>query len=338
MKGHLEKRYEALKHNPNFEKLNVEFLIFTLAENIEYIVLVLTALALIGLADFNLNPIHFPHLSLGAEWSYIKSVSFNPFMIYGHFVWVFFLITKGFALGFFETVKTTSYTALVVVFLIVNIWLAYSKLKYGYSERASKKHNMFLDMLKKYLFTSELLERSLWMLFFIDLMVLITTPSRDEIYALLILYGLILSVKLVPGISHAIIELSKQIEKTFISNHYVQMGVAIVDIALVYFDSTSLFTLLVMVVTYNLVAQMVFKALKGAKPALKVMHYVFNIGIFIFFGSMIAIYLISYAVVLVVQSPLIAYYYYKKKKFIPVWMMEAVNGAIIAALLFKIFI
>jgi len=62
------------------------------------------------------------------------------------------------------------------------------------------------------------------------------------------------------------------------------------------------------------------------------------IGIFIFFGSLVLIYFISYAVVLLVQSPLIAYYYYKENKFLPAWIMEIVNGAIIAALLFKIFI
>ncbi len=334
----IEKRYESLKFNPNFEKLNVEFLIITLAENIEYIILLLTAFGLLGLVDFNLNPSHFPNLSLMGEWAHMGDLGYNPITIYGHFIWVFFLITKGFALGFLNAVKTTSYTALVAVFLMVNIWLAYSKLRYGYSISSSKRHNIFLDMLKKYLFSSSVLERSLWMLFFIDLMMFLTTPSREEIYFLLALYGLILSVKLVPGVSRVIIALSKQLEKTFLSNHYVQIGVAIADIALVYFDSTSLFTLLAMVLTYNAVSQLVFRALEGAKPALKVMHYVFNIGIFIFFGSLVAIYFISYAVVIIAQSPLIAYYYYKKKEFLPVWMMEAVNGAIIAALLFKIFI
>ncbi len=337
MKRHLEKRYEALKYNRNFEKLNVEFLIVTLAENIEYIILVLTALGLLGLASFDLDPNHFPRLGLEQQWAYMKSVSYNPFIIYAHFIWVFFLITKGFALGFFNTIKSASYTALATAFLIVNIWLAYSKLRYGYSSSTAKRHNVFLDMLKKYLYTSTLIERSLWTLFFIDLMVFLTSPSRTEIYFLLGLYALILSVKLVPGLSRAIISLSRKLEKTFIRDRYVQIGVALVDIVLVYFDSTSLFTLLAMVITYNLVAQLVFKFLKGAKPALKVAYYAFNLGIFIFFGSLIAVYLISYAVVLVAQSPLIAAYYYKKKRMLPTWAMEVVNGAFIVVFIHMIF-
>lgn len=333
----LEKRYEALKRNPNFEKLNVEFLIVTLAENIEYIILILTALALFGLVNFDLDPSMFPGLSLKGEWAYLQSVNYNPFSIYYHFLWIFVNITYGFALGFFNTVKTKSYTALAVVFLIVNIWLAYSKLKYGYDKSSSKKHNVFLHMMKNYLYSSTLIERSLWTLFFIDLMVFLTSPSKGEIYFLLALYVLILSVKLVPWISRLIISVSKKLQKTFVGDRRVQFGVAIIDIILVYFDSSSVFTLLALVLTYNLVADLVFRALKGAKPALKVMYYVFNLGIFIFFGSLIIIYLISYAVVLVVQSPLIAVYYYKKRKMLPAWMMEIVNGCFIAVFLYKIF-
>lgn len=63
----IEKRYHALRYNPNFEKLNVEFLIITLAEKIEYILLVLTALFLLNLGGFNLNPVHFPDLSISGE-------------------------------------------------------------------------------------------------------------------------------------------------------------------------------------------------------------------------------------------------------------------------------
>lgn len=333
----LEKRYEALKHNPNFEKLNVEFLIITLAENIEYIILVLTALGLLNLIDFNLNPSHFPRLSFGGEISHMKALGYNPITIYGHFLYVFFLVTKGFAIGFFDTVKTTSAYALIVVFLIVNIWLAYSKLKYGYDQRSSKGHNVFIDMMKNYLFSSTLIERSLWMFFFIDMMVFLTTPSKDEVYFLLVLYALILSIKLVPWLSRMIIGLSKGIEKTFLGNERVQIGVAIVDIILVYFDSTSLFTLLAMVLTYNAVAQLTFRAFRSAKPVLKVFYYIFNAGILIFFISIAAIYYISYAVVLIVQSPLIGIYYYYKRKFVPVWIMEAVNCVILAVLLYKIF-
>ncbi|MCX8147486.1 MAG: hypothetical protein N3D84_03395, partial [Candidatus Woesearchaeota archaeon] len=82
-----------------------------------------------------------------------------------------------------------SYSALIVAFLIVNIWLAYSKLKYGYDKVSSRRHNVFIDMLKRYLFSSNLIERSLWMLFFIDLMVFLTSPSKSEIIFLLVLYG-----------------------------------------------------------------------------------------------------------------------------------------------------
>lgn len=333
----IEKKYNSLKHNPNFEKLNVEFLIITLAENIEYILLIVAALGLLNLVDFNLNPSHFPRLSIDSELGHMKLLGYNPITIYGHFIWVFFLITKGFAIGFFNTVKSESTYALLTAFLIVNIWLAYSKLKYGYDGASSKKHNVFFDMLKNYLFSSKLIERSLWTLFFIDLMVFLTQPSRDEIYFLLAIYGLILSVKFVPWLSRIIIAVSKDFNKTLLRNERIQVAVAVIDIILVYFDSTSLFTLLALVITYNAVAQLLFRILKGAKPALKVMYYIFNIGMFIFFGSLVAIYLISYAVVLIAQSPLIALYYYQKKRFLPVWIMELVNGCFIIFFMYKIF-
>jgi hypothetical protein len=334
----IEKRYNSLKFNKNFEKLNVEFLIITLAEKIEYILLILGLLAVLHFTTFNLNPAHFPHLSISGELAHIKDLGYNPITIYGHFIWIFFLVTKGFALGFFNTVKSESSYAIITALTIVNIWLAYSKMKYGYDNSSSKNHNVFLDMMKNYLFSSTLIERSLWTLFFIDLMTFLTQPSRNSIYFLLILYGLILSVKLIPGISRVIISVSNRLERTLITNEYVQIGVAVVDIALVYFDSTSIFTLMMIVITYNAVAQLVFKALKGAKPALKVMHYLFNLGTFIFFASIAAIYLISYAVVLIIQSPIIAIYYYKKKAFLPAWIMEVVNGGIIAVLFYKIII
>ncbi|MCX8147485.1 MAG: hypothetical protein N3D84_03390, partial [Candidatus Woesearchaeota archaeon] len=149
---------------------------------------------------------------------------------------------------------------------------------------------------------------------------------------------LILSVKLVPGISRMVISLSKSFEKTLMSNEYVQIGVAIADVVLVYFDSKSLFTLLLLVITYNAVAQLIFRILKDLKTALKFAYYIFNIGIFIFFGSLVLIYFISYAVVLIAQSPLIAAYYYKKKKFLPIWAIEAVNCIFVLFFLYKIFI
>jgi hypothetical protein len=332
----LKKRYDALKYNRNFEKLNVEFLIITLAEKIEYILLVLTAMAVLHITTFNLNPAHFPDLSISGELAKIHALGYNPITIYGHFIWVFFLVTKGFALGFLNTVRSESSYAIITALIIVNIWLAYSKMKYGYDNSSSKRHNVFLDMIKDYLFSSTLIERSLWTLFFIDLMTFLTQPSRNEIYFMIILYGLILSVKLIPAISRMIIDLSNRVEHTFLANEYVQIGVAVVDVILVYFDSTSIFTLLLIVITYNAVAQLVFKALKGAKAALRVTNYLFNIGTFIFFGSLVAIYLISYAVVLIIQSPLIALYYYKNKRFLPAWMMEVVNGGIIAVLLYRI--
>ena len=338
------KKYHSLKHNRNFEKLTVEYLLVSLAKNIDYIFLVLVLLGLFNFVDFNIRTHNFPHLSIAAEIVKIKALGYNPFTIYGHFIWTFFEVTWGFAAGFVDTIRADLKTGLIVPLLIVNCWLAYSKMRYGYDSRSSEKHNAFIDILKNYLFSSTLLERSLWMMFFVDIILLLTRPGKNEILALIVLYGLIISVKLVPWVARLIISLSERLEKTIMYKRWLLLAIGIIDAVLIYFDSTELFTLFLMIILYNLVASLVFTALNEAKRLRKYVYYMFNLGILIFFASIILIYSISFIVVIVMQLPIIVYFYWKNKwradrltKVVPIWVIEGVNMIVLAVLLVRYF-
>jgi len=316
----------------------------SLAKNIDYIFLALMLLSLLNVVNFNIRTHDFPSLTLTSELAKVKALGYNPFTIYGHFIWTFFEVTKGFAEGFVSTIRANLETGLIVPLLLVNCWLAYSKLRYGYDQYSSEKHNAFLDILKNYLFRSTLLERSLWMMFFVDIILLLTRPGKNEIIALIALYLLILSVKLVPWIARSAIFLSEKFEKTFLYNRWLLVLIALADGVLIYFDSLSLFTLFIMILLYNSIASLVFAALHEARNLRRYAYYAFNIGIFIFFGSIILIYFISFAVVILMQLPIILYFYWKNKwrvqrltKVVPVYIMESVNVAVLAALLWLYF-
>jgi len=331
------KRYHSLKHNKNFEKLTVEYLILTLAKNIDYLFLILATLALLNIINFNITTSHFPYLSLSSEWTKIRALDYNPVLIYGHYLWTFILITKGFATGFIDTLKNNLEPALLASILIVNTWLAYTHMKYGYDQRSSDRHNAFFALVKNYLFSSSMLERSLATMFFIDLMIILTTPLKPEIMFLLAVYLLVLSVKFVPWLTRIIIFFSEKVDETAVYNEWVLRGIGLLNAILIYYDSQSLFTLFVMILIYNAIAGAVLHLSKNFKNVRKAAVYAFSFGIILFFMSIAAIYWIALAAIMIVQLPLIAYYYWKHKRFLPSWMIEAVNLVMLVILMMRVF-
>ncbi|MBW3000136.1 hypothetical protein KY339_05685, partial [Candidatus Woesearchaeota archaeon] len=323
------KRYKALRNKKNFEKLSVEFLIFALAKNMQYIFLVYESLNLLGIVDFRVGLANLPRLSLASEWAKVAAHHYNPLWIYYRFLQVFLDVALDLARNFVNTIMNHPIEALIISIIIVNIWLLYSKLSFGYSKRDSKRHNIFKTTLKKTLFTSTLLERSLWMIFLIDIAVFITTPKAGHIIFLLAIYLLILSIKATPLFCNMVVNLTERFEKSFFRNEKVLMAVTFIDIALIYLDSKYLFTLFMVILLYCGIAQLVFKALKDYKKVLKWAYYALNLGILIFFFGILSIYFISFAVVNLMLLPVLAYYLIKKRKMIPVKLMELLNTVIL---------
>ena len=308
-------------------EVTLEFLVETIAKNLQYIFLVLQSLNLLKIINFNLNPSHFPGLSIQSEIGKIVGYTYNPIFIYGHYLYVFFLVAKGFALGFFETIKNNWIPALVACLLIVNIWFLYSRVSY-------KKTDVLSKLAKSTWATSDILERGLWAMFFIDIMSFITTPDKIDILFLIIIYALMISIRYIPLLSEFLIIITEKLEKTILYNKKLLLAVTVIDIALVYFDTQSMFTLFLIILLYNLIAYLVLKLLKNAGEIREYAFYLFNFGILIFFFSIIAIYWIAFAAVLLIQSPIIGFYYYKYKKFISRNIMEIINGVILAVLLY----
>ena len=320
----------------DYDKVTVEFLLTTIAKNIQYIILVLEALALIGIISFSLNPQHFPSLSLSWEWNKIVSYTYNPFFIYAHYLYVFFSIAKGFALSFFNTLKFNPFPASIMAILIVNLWLTYSRLRYG--ENSSGTGISFTKkMLKSVFASSNFIENSLWMIFFVDFIVLITTPTKLHVLFMLIAYALIFSVKIVPDFTKLFVNTSHELEKTLLYNKWVVLGVIILDVVLIYFNSRSLFTLFIMMIVYNMVAMVVLRVLKEYKKLHDWAFYIFNAGLLLFFFSFLIIYLISFIAVTVIQLPVLLYFYLREKRFIPTKIMEYINVGILVVMLVIFF-
>jgi len=326
-------RYSLLKSDRNFQKLNVEFLLITLAQNMQYIFLVLQLLSIFNVINFNLNPDHFPNLTISGEINKIKSYSFNPISIYGHFLYVFYEAMKSVTLTFIGHIKQNIFSAGIIAILIVNIWLLYSGMSYGHDTRTSRKRNIVFELMKDVLKGGNLLEDALWMMFILDIIVFITTPTKSHIYFLLGLYLVMLSVKITPFFSNVIIALSTAFQKSFFHNEKVLLVVTILDIAMVYFDSGSMFTLFLMVIAYSAVATLLLKITSKIKEVNKVIFYLAYLGFIVFLASIFLIYGISFIIVTIAQLPLLIYFYKTKKKFIPRWLMQAVNGVFLVILL-----
>ncbi|MBS3163420.1 hypothetical protein J4427_01905 [Candidatus Woesearchaeota archaeon] len=316
-------------------ELTLEFLVETIAKNLQYIFLVLGVLNLTGVIDFQLNPKHFPSLSISSEISKIVGYTYNPIFIYGHYLYVFFLIAKGFALGFFETIKTNWITGAIVCILIVNIWMLYNKINLSPYGKSVWKIESVLGRLSKSIWReSNLLEKGLWMMFFLDLVIFITTPKEMGILFLIIIYLLMLSIKFFPGISYLLIDVTKKAERSVLYDKRVLLAVTVIDIALIYFDSTSLFALFLITLIYNGLAVFILKFLTRFRDLHEYAFYAFNFGILLFFFSIALVYWIAFLAILLIQSPVIAFYYYKYKRFISRNVLELVNGVILAALLY----
>lgn len=319
-------------------EITTEFLIKTIAKNLQYIFLVLGSLNLLNIIDFSLNPKHFPALTISSEINKIVSFTYNPIFIYGHYFYVFFLIVKGLALGFIETIRTNWIPASIVCILIVNIWLLHNKINFSIYGKNIWKIEGVLGKLSKSIWTeSNILERGLWMIFFIDLMTLITTPDKIDIIFLVVIYLLMLSIKFLPLIANLFIHLTEKLENTFLYNKRLLFSVTCIDIILIYFDSSSIFTLFLITLVYNGVAFLILKLLRDARALHEYAFYGFNLGMLIFFFSIILIYWIAFGFVTLIQSPVIAVYYYKYKRFISENLMELVNGVLLVLLILFIF-
>ncbi len=316
-----------MRHRP----VSLTFLIESLAKNLQYVFLVVQSLSLLGVINFDLNPNNFPILSITSEINIFSQYTYNPVFIYGHYLYIFLLIAKGFALSFIDALRNNTIASIIIALLIVNIWLLY--------KRKTRTSDSVLKKITKSIWReSNIFERSLWMIFFIDLMVFITSPKKLDILFLLILYLLFASIRFVPFISGIFIELTEKIEKSVFHNKKVLYFVTFIDIFLIYFDSSSIFTLFLITMVYNSVAYLVMKFLKEFKKLWDYAFYVFNFGMLIFFFSILLIYWISFFISLILQSPLVLYNYYKRRKFIPENWMEIANAIYLIIFLLIFFI
>jgi len=192
-------------------------------------------------------------------------------------------------------------------------------------------------MLKNVFASSNFIENSLWMIFFVDFIVVITTPTKFHIILLLLVYALLFTVKFFPEFTSLFVDTSNKLERTVLYNKWIILGVVLVDVVLIYFDSRSLFTLFIMMIVYNLIAMVVLRVLKEYKKLHDWAFYIFNIGLLLFFFSLIVIYFISFIAVTVIQLPILLYYYLKDRKFIPAKVMEYVNIVILVVMLIIFF-
>ena len=327
-------RYSLLKNDRNFQKLNVEFLLITMAQNMQYIFLVLQLLGLLNVINFSLNPDQFPSLTITGEFNTFKSYSFNPVYIYGHFLYVFYEAMRSATITFIDHIRANIFSAGIVAILIVNIWLLYSGMSYGHDTGTSRKRNIALELMKDILKSGNLLEDALWMMFILDIIVFITTPTKTHIYFLLGLYLVMLSIKITPAISNLIIAASTAFQKSFFHNEKVLFVVTLLDIATVYFDTRSTFTFFLMIIAYSAVATLLLKLTSKFGEVNKIIFYLAYLGLIVFLASIFLIYGISFLLVIIAQLPLLIYFYWKKKKFIPGWLMQAVNGIFLVILLF----
>jgi len=327
-------RYALLKNDRNFQKLNVEFLLITLAQNMQYVFLVLQLLGILNVINFSLNPDHFPSLTITGEFSTFKSHSFNPVYIYGHFLYVFYEAMRSVTLTFIDHIRANPFSAGIVAILIVNIWLLYSGMSYGHDNRSARKRNIVIELMKDVLKSGNLLEDALWMMFILDIIVFITTPTKSHIYFLLGVYLVMLSIKVTPLVSNLIIYASTAFQKSFFHNEKVLFVVTLLDIATVYFDTRSTFTFFLMIIAYSAVATILLKLTSKFEQANKVIFYLSYLGFIVFLGSIFLIYGISSLLVIIAQLPLLIYFYKAKKKFIPRWLMQAANGLFLVILLF----
>jgi len=333
----LDHRHKLLRGSRHFEKLTFEFLFVSLAKNLAYIFLVLQLLSIFGVINFELDPDHFPNLTLKGELRKFQQMGFNPVSIYLHFIGIFFAVVKAVTLTFVDHIIESPFTAGIVAILLVNMFLLYRGMSHGSARESWKKRSifkfMFTDILKK----GNLLEDALFMMFVIDAIIFITIPEKSHIYFLMALYAVMLSIKITPAISNFIADVLNGFESSFFHNNKVVFVVVLLDIAAVYFDSRSMFTLFLMIIAYTAIATGILSLTKKHKVLNEILYYPLYFGLLVFYFSTFAILAVSIAFVAVVQLPVLLYYGIKKKKLAPAWLMQSINAALLLILLIIAF-
>ncbi len=333
----IDHRHKLLRKSRNYQKLTFEFLFYSLAKNLAYIFLVLQLLNILGIINFDLDPDHFPALSLSGQWAQFQSFNFNPISIYLHFIWIFFLVVRAVTLTFIDHITSSPFTAGIIAILLVNMFLLYKGMSHGAARESWKKRSIFKFMFKEVLKGGNLLEDALFMMFMIDVIIFITTPEKSHIFFLLAVYLVMLSIKLTPAISNIISDLLNGFEKSFLHNDKIILAVLFLDIVAVYFDSKSMFTLFVLIIAYTAIATGILNLTRKMKQLHELLYYPLYFGLLVFYFSIFAVLAVSSAVVAIVQSPILAYYALKRKKLAPSWLLQAVNSVFLVILLILAF-
>ncbi len=322
-------RHKLLRGSKNFQKLNFEFLFYSLAKNLAYIFLALQLLNLFGIINFDLDPEHFPRLTLQGELSTFLSFNLNPISIYLHFIWVFFLVVRSVTLTFVDHIIASPFSAGIIVVLLFNMFLLYRGMSHGAARESWKKRSIFKFMFKDIMKEGNLLEDALFMMFIIDIIIFITIPERSHIFFLLALYLIMLSIKFTPAVSNFISDILNAIESSFLHNDKIIFLVLLADIAVVYFDSQSMFTLFMLIIAYTAIATGVLKLTRGWKFVHELLYY----PLLVFYFSIFAVLAVSTVIMGIIQSPILLYYWLKKKKLAPGWIMQTINAFILVILL-----
>lgn len=332
----LTHRHQLLRGSSNYQKLTFEFLFFSMAKNIPYIFLALQLLNIFGVVNFNINPDNFPSLSIGSELAKFAEMSFNPFLIYWHFITIFFLVVKSVTLTFIDHIRTSPITAGIVAVIVANMFLLYRSLSYGAAREHWNKRSIFKWMFSDILKGGNLLEDALFMMFVVDIIVFITNPERSHLYFLLAVYLVMLSIKVTPIFANLASNFFNAIEQSFFHNSKVLFVVTVLDVVMIYLDSQNMFTLFLLILAYTAIATLILKLTKKFESANEVLYYVLYLGLLVFYLSIAAILTVSLVVVLLAQIPIIILYYILKKRLAPGWLIQVVNGVFLIVLLFLV--
>ncbi len=330
----LTHRHQLLRGSSNFQKLTFEFLFYSLASNINYIFLVLQLLNFFAIVNFNPNPDHFPPLTILGELAKFQSFGFNPFLVYWHFIAVFFLVAKSVTLTFIDHIRTSPFTAGIVAILLSNMFLLYRSFSYGSAREHWNKRSIFKWMFSDIMKGGNLLEDALFMMFVIDIIVFVVTPERNHLYLLIAFYLVMLSIKVTPVLANMVSNASIALEQSFFHNEKVLFVVAILDVFAVYLNGQSMLTLFLLILAYTAIATLILRFTKKYEKANEVLYYVLYAGLLVFYLSIAAILAVSLAVMALVQLPILLYYAFARKKLAPAWLMQLVNGILLVVLLF----
>ena len=333
----IDHRHILLRGSSNFQKLTFEFLFMSLANNINYIFLLLQLLSIFGIVNFNPNPDHFPPLTMLGELAKFQSFGFNPILIYWHFITIFFLVVKSVTLTFIDHIKTSPLTAGIIAILLSNMYFLYRSFSYGSAREHWGRRSIFKWMFRDILKGGNLLQDALFMMFVIDIIVFVTTPKITHLYFLIAIYLVMLSIKVTPVVSNFVADLFNSFEGSFFHNAKLLFAVAILDIVAVYFNGQSMFTLFLLIIAYTAIATLILRLTKKTGKLNDALYYVLYAGLLIFYLSIAAVLAVSLVVIALAQLPIILYYALRKRSLPPAWLMQVINAAFLVILLFLVF-